>query len=105
MSFKLVSAQEANDANSNLDLAYVLNIFPIIIDRVENVAYAVGPNITKGPRILGEAYWNEYSEDMIINQVIMSSQLSNNFKWFINTMLARIKAVQTPPINLQYPLV
>lgn len=102
MSFKLVTAQEAIDPSGNLDLAYFLDIFPILIDRSENVVYAVGANFTKGPRILGEVYWNEYTEEALINQVIMSSQLSNNFKWFISTMQSRLKLLKTPPEHLKY---
>lgn len=105
MEFKLVTQREAIKSCSNLDIAYFMDIFPILIDNEERVVYAVGPNYTKGPRILGVNFWNEYSEEALINQVIISAQLSNNFKWFIGEMRKQLQTLKSPPAAGLHPLV
>ena len=107
MAFKLVEGLESLDPlrQNPLCLGYVLGIFPILIDTNEKVAYAVGADYTKGHRILGEEYWNEYPEDALVQHVIRASQLSGNFKWFISTMRTRLNGIKNPPEHIKFNIV
>jgi hypothetical protein len=107
MTFKSVLNQEPLDSlrGNPLHLGYLDGIFPVLIDTELKAAFSVGPNYTKGHRILGEEYWNSYDEETLIHQVISSAQLSGNFKWFISTMRTRLINIQNPPVRLNIPIV
>lgn len=107
MTFKSVVDVEplASLRGNPLYLGYLDGIFPILFDSKENAAYSVGPDYTKGHRILGEEYWNSYSEEALVQQVITSAQLSGNFKWFISTMRTRLNGIKNPPPRIKIDVV
>lgn len=79
----------------NLFLTLLDDIYPVIIDAKEEAVYTVGKGTMKGIRILGKEYWNTYSLDALLAHVISSSQLGNNYKWFLSQIVENVAVLKS----------